>query len=133
MGLVRTAGVDVRLERMLRPNSRVRPARQLAWRLAAILAIAAQCWIALAPLSESRGFGLSAHVENTGNHSGHFTHDAANCPACTVLSLHVLSSHPAVVPIPPGRPAPRLVATTVVRMDPPALHASQPRAPPSFV
>ena len=89
--LVRNTGADVRLEQVLRPNLRVNVLKRYGWRAATLLAFLAQCWIAVAPLSESRGFGLSAHVENAGNHRGHFTHDEATCAACSVLSLHVLS------------------------------------------
>jgi hypothetical protein len=98
-----------------------------------VLAILAQCWIAVAPLSESRGFGLSAHVEATGNHRGHFTHDAASCAACSVLSLHALSSHPAAVPVPPGQPVFRPVTTAEAWIEARQLESVQPRAPPEFV
>lgn len=98
-----------------------------------MLAILAQCWIAVAPLTESRGFGLSAHVEALGNHSGHFTHDAASCAACSVLSLHVLTSHPAAVPVPPGQPVLKVVVAAAGRVAPPPVNSSQPRAPPSVV
>jgi hypothetical protein len=81
-------------------------------------------------LSESRGFGLSAHVEALGNHRGHFTHDAANCPACTAMSLHVLSSHPPVVPVPPGQPVLRVVTTAKAWIAPVYGTQSHPRAPP---
>src|SRR5665213_713437 len=94
---------------MHRPSSRIRPTSGWVWRLAATLAVLAQCWIAVAPLSESRGFGLSAHVEALGNHRGHYTHDAATCPACTVLSLRALSSQPAVVPEAPEHPVFRMI------------------------
>lgn len=98
-----------------------------------MLAILAQCWIVVAPLSDSRGFGLSAHVEGTGNHRGHFTHDEASCAACSVLSLHALTSHPAVVPVPPGHPVFRSVVTAEAWIEPLLLKSVQPRAPPSFV
>jgi hypothetical protein len=104
-----------------------------AWRLAVSLAFLAQCWIAVAPLSEGRGLGLSAHVENAGNHRGHFTHDEASCPACSVLSLHVLTSHPVVIPVPAGPPVFRPVAPAASWTEAVITPSSQPRAPPSFV
>ncbi|HEY5085974.1 MAG TPA: hypothetical protein VII66_01320 [Gemmatimonadaceae bacterium] len=118
---------------MLRPTSLVRRTSRWGWRLGTLLAILAQGWIAVAPLSESRGFGLSAHVEAAGNHRGHFTHDEASCAACSVLSLHVLASHPAAVPIPPGQPRVGRVAAREAWIAPPRVRTSQPRAPPSFV
>ncbi|HSU97759.1 MAG TPA: hypothetical protein VLI40_11050 [Gemmatimonadaceae bacterium] len=87
----------------------------------------------VAPLSESRGFGLSAHVEAAGNHRGHFTHDEASCAACSVLSLHALSSHPAAVPSPPGHPVFRPVTTAEAWIEALQLKAIQPRAPPASV
>ncbi|MES2356803.1 MAG: hypothetical protein V4529_00490 [Gemmatimonadota bacterium] len=87
----------------------------------------------MAPLSESRGFGLSAHVEAAGNHRGHFTHDAASCAACSVLSLHALSSHPAAVPVPPGQPVFRPVTTAEGWIEALQLKSTQPRAPPASV
>jgi hypothetical protein len=92
----------------------------------------AQCWIAVAPLSESRGVGLSAHIEGAGNHRGHYTHEAASCAACSVLSLHVLSSNAAVIPVPAGQPLARVSVTPAVWTEPPRIHSSRPRAPPSF-
>ncbi len=119
---------------MLRPAPSVRrKAGRLAWRIAAVLAVLAQCWIAVAPLSESRGFGLSAHVEGAGNHRGHFTHDEASCAACSVLSLHALSPHPAAVPIPPGQPIFRPVTTAEAWIETLRLPSAQPRAPPASV
>lgn len=118
---------------MHRPSSRIRPASGWVWRLAATLAVLAQCGIAVAPLSESRGFGLSAHVEALGNHQGHYTHDAANCPACTVLSLHVLSSQPAVVPEAPGHSVFRMTAAPAAWVPAAVVHSTQPRAPPAVV
>ncbi|MEO9225423.1 MAG: hypothetical protein ABI328_03510 [Gemmatimonadaceae bacterium] len=118
---------------MLRPFTRTRPARRWGWRLAVTLAILAQCWIAVAPLTESRGFGLSAHVEGMGNHPGHYTHDEATCAACTVLSLHVLGSQPAVVPVAPDHSVFRLTAAPAVRVPAAVVHSAQPRAPPAVV
>ncbi|MEO7104479.1 MAG: hypothetical protein ABI311_13855, partial [Gemmatimonadaceae bacterium] len=113
--------------------SRIRPTSGWVWRLAATLAVLAQCWIAVAPLSESRGFGLSAHVEALGNHRGHYTHDATTCPACTVLSLHVLSSQPAVVPGAPDHSVFRMIVAPVSWVPTAVVHPSQPRAPPAVV
>jgi hypothetical protein len=57
-----------------------------AWRLFTVLAMLAQCWIAAAPLADSRGFGAGAHVEAGGTNK-HFAHDEATCAACTVMAL----------------------------------------------
>jgi len=118
---------------MHRPTSRIRPTSGWIWRLAATLAVLAQCWIAVAPLSESRGFGLSAHVEALGNHRGHYTHDAATCPACTVLSLRALSSQPAVVPEAPEHPVFRMIVAAAAWLPASVVYTSQPRAPPAVV
>ena len=117
--------------RMLRPATRTRSARRWGWRLATVLAILAQCWIAVAPLTESRGFGLSAHVEGLGNHPGHFTHDEATCAACTVLSLHVLGSQPSVVARAPDHSVFRMIAVPVMWVPATVVPSTQPRAPPA--
>lgn len=87
---------------------RVRSSRdscRWAWRVATAFAFLAQCWIALAPLAEHRGFGASAHVEAAGIDK-HFAHDEATCAACAVLALHVA--------VPPN-PIPRLVIARIDR------------------
>jgi hypothetical protein len=54
----------------------------------AIVAMAVQLVVALAPLAEGRdGRSMSAHVESSGTR-GHYTHDDATCASCQARSIH---------------------------------------------
>ena len=97
-----------------------------------MLAVLAQGWIAVAPLTEGRGAGLASHVEAAGNHSGHFTHDEASCAACAVLSLHVLAAQPVVIPASIARLVLSLDAIPVARIATGTTRTTRSRAPPSI-
>lgn len=116
---------------MLRPLSLIRQSNRFGWRLAALLAVVAQCWVAVAPLSESRGFGLSAHVEAAGTHRGHFTHDEASCSACSVMSMQLLGSNLPPLPVPAVAQLAFLGAFLQSATESPPPTAARPRAPPS--
>ncbi|MDQ6738179.1 MAG: hypothetical protein M3Z30_10835 [Gemmatimonadota bacterium] len=116
---------------MLRPFSLIRRTTRAGWRLAALVAVLAQGWIAAAPLSEGRGAGLASHVEAAGNHRGHFTHDEASCAACAVLSLHVLAAHPVTVPAAFADIVSSREVSPIARIAAATPHTFRSRAPPS--
>jgi hypothetical protein len=71
------------------PSLRVIATRQGGWLsgVIALLAMAAQLVVAVAPLAEGRDGRMASHVESTGV-PGHYTHNDAKCAACQARSIH---------------------------------------------
>jgi hypothetical protein len=98
----------------------------------AVLAIAAQLVVAVAPLAEGRDGRMASHVE-AGGAASHYTHSEASCAACQARSIHGTTSRPAAPVI---RAA--IVATAVAdfthRVVSGDFHLqANPRAPPSVI
>ena len=98
----------------------------------ALLAMAAQLVVAVAPLAEGRDGRMASHVEASGSNS-HYTHSDATCAACQARSIHGTASRPSVKLLTdtsaPGRlvrGAERVVEATVHPKD-------NPRAPPVVI
>jgi hypothetical protein len=108
-------------------------ARSWLFTALALLAMAAQLGVALAPLAEGRpGRSMSSHIEAPGAH-GHYTHDEATCASCQARSIQGTTSRPALplladVHVPAQRTGSfeRVVSRGL------NLHA-HPRAPPSVI
>jgi hypothetical protein len=98
----------------------------------ALLAIAAQIVVAIAPLAEGRDGRMASHVESKGV-PGHYTHNDATCAACQARSIHGTTSRQSVpllidalAPVALVHGAERVVETTLRPQD-------NPRAPPRVI
>jgi hypothetical protein len=116
------------------PSLRLITTRQRDWLFGviALIAMAAQLVVAMAPLAEGRDRSMASHVESTGT-KGHYTHNDATCAACQARSIHGTTSRPSVdlltdvlVPTRLVRGAERVVETSLHPKD-------NPRAPPVVV
>lgn len=110
------------------------PIRNRGWLFAviAMLALAAQIAVALAPLSENRERSMSAHIES-GGAKGHFTHDDATCAACQARSIAGTTSVPSPIPIAQSH-AVTVAVVSYDRTHSSDIHLQQnPRAPPRVI
>jgi hypothetical protein len=115
-------------------SSRPITTRQRGWLFGviALLAMAAQLVVAMAPLAEGRDRSMASHVESTGA-KGHYTHNDATCAACQARSIHGTTSRQSVEPLTDVLVPTRLVrgAERVVET---SLHPKDnPRAPPVVI
>ena len=102
-------------------------------RVAALIAVAAQLAVALAPLAEGReGASAPAHVDASGT-AKHFAHSDDTCAACQAQSLHGAVVRAPVAPavIPQRRFAVDARVASIPVADPSSFHLS--RAPPFLV
>src|SRR3954463_11392255 len=79
------------------PTVRLIAPRHRGWLsgVIALLAIAAQLVVAMAPLAEGRDGRMASHVESKGV-AGHYTHNDATCAACQARSIHGTTSRQSV-------------------------------------
>jgi hypothetical protein len=79
----------------MRPNPRPARSRQ-NWLLSviAMLAMASQFVLAIAPLAEGREDRMASHVE-AGGAQTHFAHTDGNCVSCQARSIHGTATRPA--------------------------------------
>src|SRR5215475_14547404 len=66
--------------------------------LVALVAIAGQLTVALAPLAEGREDRMASHVESGGARA-HYVHDEAKCVSCQARSMHGTVGRAVVPPI----------------------------------
>jgi hypothetical protein len=115
--------------------SRRTPQRRSSWlfTVLAVLAIAVQLVVALAPLGEGRvARALSAHVES-GGATGHVAHNEATCASCQARSIHGTTPRHAFT-LPESSRTASVAVAGVVRAASTELHLqSNPRAPPVMI
>jgi hypothetical protein len=116
------------------PSLRPIATRQRGWLFGviALLAMAAQLVVSVAPLAEGRDGRMASHVESTGA-KGHYTHNDATCAACQARSIQGTTARQSVpllldalVPARLVGRAERVVETTLHPKD-------NPRAPPTVI
>jgi hypothetical protein len=91
---------------------RLIPTRHRGWlsSVIALLAMAAQLVVAIAPLAEGRDGRMASHVESSGV-PGHYTHNEATCAACQARSIHGATSRQSIPLLTDGRTPARFVRT----------------------
>lgn len=113
------------------PSIRLIATRQRDWLygVVALLAMAAQLVVAVAPLAEGRDGRMASHVEATGA-QGHYSHNDATCAACQARSIHGNTSRQNV-PLLTDVLAPTALVRGAERVVETGLHRKgNPRAPP---
>jgi hypothetical protein len=100
--------------------------------LIALIAIAGQLTVALAPLAEGREGRMASHVEANGSRA-HFVHDEAKCVSCQARSMHSAPERDVVPPIVLEIAAGVVVDAVASAQSADLNHQSNPRAPPSLI
>jgi hypothetical protein len=116
------------------PSRRPLATRHRGWlsSVIALLAIAAQLVVAIAPLAEGRDGRMASHVESKGL-PWHYTHSDATCAACQARSIHGNISRQAF-PLLIDTLAPMKLVRSAERIVEASLHPTDnPRAPPVVI
>lgn len=108
------------------------PRRHWLFSVFAMLAIAAQLVVAIAPLAEGRDSRMASHVESHGLAS-HYAHNEATCAACQARSIHGTTAHTQVAEPVHAIPVPVLDARAFRGASADHYPQDNPRAPPSLV
>jgi hypothetical protein len=106
--------------------------RSWLFSIVALLLMAAQLTLAIAPLTEGRDDRMASHVE-AGGAQTHYAHNDATCASCQARSIHGTSPRPSPAFFDVGAHA-FIAVETVDRIVSVADHSlSSPRAPPAVI
>jgi hypothetical protein len=98
----------------------------------AMLAMASQFVLAIAPLAEGREDRMASHVEAGGTQT-HYAHSDGNCVSCQARSIHGTAARTTTTAF-VGESSSSTVALFVDRASPAAVRSqSNPRAPPALI
>jgi hypothetical protein len=108
--------------------------RHRGWLLSviALLAMAAQLVVAVAPLAEGRDGRMASHVESTGV-AGHYTHNEATCAACQARSIHGTTTRQSVPLLSDALAPTRFVGRAERVVESTLRPNDNPRAPPMVI
>jgi hypothetical protein len=113
-------------------NRTSRTGRKWVLSVLAVLSMAAQLVLAIAPLTEGTDQRMASHVEAAGTQT-HYAHNEATCASCQARSIHGSVPRPSPVPLEAGGQAFIVVVSVDRSISVDAHSPSSPRAPPSLI
>jgi hypothetical protein len=117
---------------MRTPARSASTSRSWLFSIVALLSMAAQLVVAIAPLAEGRDDRMASHVEASGVQT-HYAHNDATCASCQARSIHGTPPRPSLSLLGNGARAFAIVAPVDRSISIGSHSPSSPRAPPSVI